>query len=257
MRSNGRRAAAIEAAWWWCTVSAAAAAAAAGDDSATEEEHWCGEFDYSGFATKAALNISIGSGGGTANVSMVWDRKARGCKHCCAESELGLKVTRSSSRIAFLGTGGAADFYSFEAAFNAAGDEMAGNISTGGRTYGTFAAQKMGCPAIITCTPNKPPPSPPPGPPPPGPPPPPAPPAPAPAPHTPVPVWPLPLKLECTKVLGSEVGTGRRSSPPAAALLSSSVAVKLTGPGASSLVAVQTAARYQLLLQAAGRRLDP
>jgi hypothetical protein len=214
------------------------------DDSATE--HWCGEFDYSGFATKASLNISIG-GGDTANISMVWDRKAHGCKHCCAESEVGLKVTRSSSGIAFLGNGSTADYYSFDAALNAAGDEMVGNITTGGRTYGTFAAQKVGCPAIVACTPGKPPPSPPhPGPP--HPPPPPPPPAPPPPPHAPVPVWPLPLALTCTKAPGG--------APPTA-LLSSSVTVALTGSGASSPVAVQAAARYQLLLQAAGAAAGP
>lgn len=224
-------------------LGATAATARSDDGSATE--HWCGEFDYGGFATKAALNISIGGGGGTANISMVWDRKAHGCKHCCAESELGLKVTRSPSGIAFLGDGSVADFYSFEAALNAAGDEMVGNITTGGRTHGTFAAQKVGCPAIAECTPSKPPPSPPhPGPPhPPPPPAPPAPPAPPPASHAPVPVWPLPLALTCTKAPGA---------PPATALLSSSVTVKLTGPGASSPVAVQATTRYQLLLQAAG-----
>ena len=113
---------------------------------------------------------------------------------------------------------------------------MIGNITNGGRAYGTFAAQKAGCPVTSHCTPSKPPPAPPP----PGPTPPPGP-APPPAPHPPAPVWPLPRHLDC-----HARATGK------AELLSRSVTLKLTGPGAGSSVAVQAATRYQLLLRDAG-----
>ena len=206
-------------------------------------DYWCGEFDYSTFASKAPLNISIN--GAIADISMVWDKKARGCHHCCAESELGLKVTRSASHITFLGAGTPLAYYTFEASLDVAGDKMIGNITNNGRVYGTFAAQKIGCQAIVKCTPDKPPPPPPPptpGPPrPPTPPGPPAPPPPPPPPHLPLHVWPLPLQLECIANLST-----------ATALLSASATVKLTGLGAASPVAVQSAARYQLLLRAAG-----
>ena len=175
----------------------------------------------------------------------MWDRKAHGCHHCCPDIEDGLKVTRSgATHITLLGDGSPAKYYTFEAALNAAGDKMIGNITTGGRKFGTFAAQKDGCPAIVKCTPSKPPPPPPPGPPRPPPPTPgpPGPPPPPPAPHPPVPVWPLPLKLDCTKALDNAPTT----------LLSTSVAIKLSGSGAASPVAVQAASRYQLLLRAAG-----
>ena len=199
-------------------------------------ESWCGVFDYKGFAAKSPLNISIS--GATADIAMVWDQKAHGCKHCCAESEDGLKVTRSATHISFQGDGTASDYYTFVGALNPSGDKMEGNITNSGRAYGTFAAQRNGCPATVKCTPSKPTPSPTPGPPrPPSPPLPPPPPAP---PHEPVPVWPLPLKLECTKAVGVR------------ALLSDSAAVRLSGPGAASSVATQAAARYEPLLRAAG-----
>lgn len=228
------------------TLSTAAGSAAATRTTAAgaaAPETWCGEFDYPLFATKAPLNITIT--GATANVSTVWDKKAHGCSHCCAEVEDGLKVTRSSTHITFLGTATAADYYTFVAVLNAAGDEMVGNITTGGRVYGNFSARQHGCPAgIVRCTPSKPPPSPPsPTPGPPRPPTPPGPPPPPPGPHAPVPVWPLPLKLNCTKALLDATPT---------TLLSNSATIKLTGAGAASPVAVQAAARYQLLLRAAG-----
>jgi hexosaminidase len=197
-------------------------------------EHWCGEFDYPSFASRAPMNISIA--GATAAVNQVWDRKAHGCHSCCPEAEAGLKVTRSATQISFLGDGSATQYYSFEASFNSAGDKMAGNISSEGRTYGNFTAQKNGCPEIQqNCTPGPKPPPPPPGP------------TPPPPPHPPVPVWPLPLQLNCTPAVSSA----------ASKLLASTVTVKLTGAGASSPVAVQAAARYQLLLRKAGSAAGP
>eukprot|EP01043_Picozoa_sp_COSAG02_P045033 COSAG02_NODE_4078_length_5809_cov_1.830363_5_plen_80_part_00 len=65
-------------------------------------------FNYKGFATNAPLNISIA--GSTASIISVWDRKAHGCHHCCAETEAGLKVTRSNTRITFLGNNTPQDF---------------------------------------------------------------------------------------------------------------------------------------------------
>ena len=196
---------------------------------------WCGEFDYKGFANRSALNITLAS---TATISMVWDRKARGCSHCCAESEADLAVTRSASRITFAGNGTAAAYYSFEAVLGAGMGTMEGNITNGGHTYGTFRAQAHGCPQVVPCTPAPgPPPRPrPPGPRPPGP----RPPGPPP-PHAPAPVWPLPQKLECIPAARAPTR-----------LLSSSVAVKLSGPGAASAVAVRAASRYQDILRGAG-----
>jgi hypothetical protein len=200
-------------------------------------EHWCGEFDYKDFASRAPMNISIT--GASATVNQVWDRKAHGCHSCCPEVEAGLKVTRTATHITLLGKENATQYYSFEAAFNAAGDGMAGNITNGGRIYGSFAAQKNGCPTILQNCTSKPTPSPPTPPKPPTPPGP----TPPPPPHAPVPVWPLPLRLNCT--------------PPVLAntpskLLASTVSIKLTGPGAASPVSVQSAARYQLMLRKAG-----
>jgi hexosaminidase len=196
-------------------------------------EHWCGEFDYKGFASRAPMNTSIA--GATATVNQVWDRKAHGCNSCCAEGEAGLKVTRTATHITLLGNGSETQYYSFEAAFNAAGDGMVGNITTGGHTYGSFAAQKNGCPTILQNCTSKPTPSPP------------TPPGPSP-PHAAVHVWPLPLRLNCV--------------PPAHAnapskLLASTLSVKLTGAGAASPVSVQAAARYQLLLRKAGSTGGP
>jgi hypothetical protein len=76
-------------------------------------ELWCGVFNYKGFATNAPLNISIV--GSTASINSVWDRKAHGCHQCCAEREDGLKVTRSSTRITFLGNNTAQDFCEYAA----------------------------------------------------------------------------------------------------------------------------------------------
>ena len=69
---------------------------------------WCGVFNYKGFATNAPLNISIL--GSTASINTVWDRKAHGCHQCCAETEDSLKVSRTGTRITFLGNGSAQDF---------------------------------------------------------------------------------------------------------------------------------------------------
>ena len=202
-------------------------------------EHWCGEFDYpGGFATKAPMNISIAPNGTTATIHWVWDRKAHGCYNCCPETEPGLLVARNTSHLTLLGNGTVSQYYSFEAAFNAAGDGMVGNITNGGRTYGSFAAQKNGCPQIEqNCTPV-PTPSPPPAPSP-------TPPGPPPL-HAPVPVWPLPLRLNCTHTPHSA------NALPATELLASTVSVEITGAGAASPVTVAAAARYQLLLRKAG-----
>ena len=212
-------------------LSTSAAAAADVARSAAGPERWCGVFDYEGFASGAPMNISIDGAGATATVNQVWDRKAHGCHSCCPEVEAGLNVTRTATHIAFLGDEGVAQYYSFEAAFSAAGDGMAGNITHGGRTYGSFAAQRIGCPTILqncSSTPTPAPPTPP-GPPP---------------PHAPVPVWPLPLRLDCTPP------APRANAPPE--LLASTVSITLTGAGAASAVAAQAAARYQLLLRGAG-----
>ena len=96
------------------------------------------------------------------------------------------------------------DYYTFAAELTESGTAMVGNITTGGRKFGAFAAQKVGCPPIVTCTPDTPPSPGPPSPPTPGPPPPP--PSPPP-PHPPVPVWPLPLDLKCTPRTGIRTGT--------------------------------------------------
>ena len=69
---------------------------------------WCGVFSYKGFATNAPLNITIM--GSTASIDSVWDRKAHGCHQCCAEREDGLQVTRSGTRITFLGNNTVQDF---------------------------------------------------------------------------------------------------------------------------------------------------
>ena len=221
-------------------VAVAVAVVTAGSARSVPVNSWCGEFDYKGgFANRSALNISVA--GDTANITMVWARKAHSCSHCCPDSEYGLNVTRSGARITFLGAGNALDYYTFEASLNAAGDGMVGNITNGGRTYGSFTAQTDGCPAIASCTPKPNPPSPRPGPP--GP-------LPPPPPHPPVRVWPLPLKLECTKA-------DPAATTATAALLSASVTVTLTGPGAAAPVAAQAAARYQLLLRAAGSAAGP
>jgi len=61
-------------------------------------------------------------------------------------------------------------------------------------------------------------------------------------PLTQVPVWPLPQHLKCVGTLDEQTGS----------FLSANVIVKISGSGLSSSVAIQAAARYQTLLQAAG-----
>jgi hypothetical protein len=183
------------------------------------------------------MNISIDDGA-IAIVNQVWDRKAHGCHSCCPEVEAGLNVTRTATHIAILGDeSSTSQYYSFEAVFTAAGNGMAGNITHGGRTYGSFAAQRNGCPTILqncTSAPTPAPPTPP-GPPP---------------PHAPVPVWPLPLRLDCTPPTLPPALPRRADAPPE--LLAPTVSITLTGTGATSAVAAQAAARYQLLLRGAG-----
>ena len=224
-------------------LSTSAAAAADVARSTAGPEHWCGVFDYEGFASGAPMNISIDDDGATATVNQVWDRKAHGCHSCCPELEAGLNVTRTTTHIAFLGDeGSTSQYYSFEAAFSAVGDRMAGNITHGGRTYGSFAAQRNGCPTILqncTSTPTPAPPTPP-GPPP---------------PHAPVPVWPLPLRLACTPPPPPAPRRANANAPPK--LLASTVSITLTGAGAASAVAAHAAARYQLLLRGAGSAEGP
>ena len=180
-------------------ISAAAVAGVA--RSAAGPEHWCGLFDYEGFASGAPMNISIDDGA-IAIVNQVWDRKAHGCHSCCPEVEAGLNVTRTATHIAILGDeSSTSQYYSFEAVFTAAGNGMAGNITHGGRTYGSFAAQRNGCPTILqncTSAPTPAPPTPP-GPPP---------------PHAPVPVWPLPLRLDCTPPTLPPALPRRADAPP-------------------------------------------
>ena len=92
------------------------------------------------------MNISIT--GDTATINQVWDQHQH-CGTCCPQVETGLKVTRTATHITLLGDEGKTQYYSFEAAISTAGDAMEnGAITHGGRTYGTFTAQKNGCPTI-------------------------------------------------------------------------------------------------------------
>ena len=96
--------------------------------------------------------------------------RGQGGESCVPDSEAHLKVTRSATHIAFMGTGKDPDFYSFEATLNAAGTEMAGNITNlrGGSELhdGTFTAKLNGPPNTKKCIPKPKPPPPPPPPPP-------------------------------------------------------------------------------------------